>query len=148
MGISKDSSPPPPGRRVLDSDELGLLLLLLIGSGDPRHGYDLIKDVKARSGGNYAPSPGILYPRLGLMVDQGLLTSAAPDEARRAYGLTGARPEARWRPDAGAPARRGRNRRRGGPQDREAIGRRRGCKTALRRSSQPAADFVFILRRQ
>jgi DNA-binding PadR family transcriptional regulator len=89
MGISKDSSPPPPGRRVLDSDELGLLLLLLIGSGDPRHGYDLIKDVKARSGGNYAPSPGILYPRLGLMVDQGLLTSAAPDEARRAYGLTG-----------------------------------------------------------
>ncbi|ATU92960.1 PadR family transcriptional regulator [Phyllobacterium zundukense] len=75
-------------RRMLDSDELGLLLLLLIEGSDPRHGYDLIKEIKRRSGETYAPSSGIVYPRLALMMDQDLLQSSAPDVQKRAYHLT------------------------------------------------------------
>lgn len=81
-------TPSSSGRRMVDSDELGLLLLLLLENGEQRHGYDLIKEIKNRSGGNYAPSSGIVYPSLALLMKQDLLTSAAHDDQRRAYLIT------------------------------------------------------------
>ncbi|MFF0951729.1 PadR family transcriptional regulator [Rhizobium leguminosarum] len=77
----------PAGRRMLDGDELGYLLLLLMEGEVPRHGYDLIKEIKTRSGGNYAPSSGIVYPKLSTMMDQMLLSSSAPSDQKRAYVL-------------------------------------------------------------
>ena len=50
-------------RKMFDGAELRLILLALIGE-QPRHGYDLIKAIEERSGGAYAPSPGVVYPTI------------------------------------------------------------------------------------
>ena len=50
-------------RRMFDAGELALVLLHLT-DGHLRHGYDLIREVEALTGGAYAPSPGIIYPTL------------------------------------------------------------------------------------
>ena len=75
-------------RRMLDGDELGLLLMLILDGDDARHGYDLIREIKTRSGGNYAPSSGIVYPRLALMSGLGHIELGEPQEKRRSYSLT------------------------------------------------------------
>lgn len=47
--------------RMLSSDDLQLVLLSLLKE-KPSHGYELIKDIEARSSGFYVPSPGVIYP--------------------------------------------------------------------------------------
>jgi predicted O-methyltransferase YrrM/DNA-binding PadR family transcriptional regulator len=49
--------------RKLGSDDLQLLLLLLL-SERPSHGYVLIRALEQRSAGFYVPSPGMVYPAL------------------------------------------------------------------------------------
>src|SRR5215207_7065928 len=58
--------------RLFDRDELRLLLLQLIAE-EPRHAYDLIKAMEERSAGHYSPSPGVVYPALSLLADEGLI---------------------------------------------------------------------------
>jgi DNA-binding PadR family transcriptional regulator len=53
----------------------------------PRHGYDLIRELEERSGGYYSPSPGTVYPTLQMLEDMGLVHSRE-DEGRRIYELT------------------------------------------------------------
>ncbi len=53
----------------------------------PLHGYELIQQVTARSGGAWRPSPGSVYPAFQLMEDQGLIRSEET-EGRRVYQLT------------------------------------------------------------
>ena len=60
--------------------------MLLLKEGHS-HGYDLIKDLKTRSGGKDVPSSGIVYPRLATMVEAGYVTSETKGK-RRAYRLT------------------------------------------------------------
>ena len=72
--------------RVLDSAELRLVLLKLIGD-EPRHGYELIKAIEALSGGHYAPSPGMVYPTLTLLADLGQVAET-PDGSRKRYAIT------------------------------------------------------------
>src|SRR3546814_7836503 len=57
-------------RRMFDSGELRLVLLKLIAD-EPRHGYDLIRQVEELTSGAYAPSPGVIYPTLTLLDDMG-----------------------------------------------------------------------------
>ncbi|WP_156927144.1 PadR family transcriptional regulator [Azospirillum halopraeferens] len=76
-------------RRVFDSGELRLLLLKLIAD-QPRHGYDIIRAVEELSGGAYAPSPGVVYPTLSLLEEQGLITPADPEGGRKAFTVTAA----------------------------------------------------------
>ncbi|MEF0942965.1 PadR family transcriptional regulator [Rhizobium sp. BR 362] len=90
MPAEKNHSQQTSSRRVLDSEELGLLLMLLIEGTDGRHGYDLIKEIKNRSGAIYAPSSGIVYPRLTILVETGYLAASSPEEQRRTYELTAA----------------------------------------------------------
>ena len=60
----------PRGRsRMFGSGELRLVLLGLVGEA-PRHGYELIKAIEELSGGNYAPSPGVVYPTMQLLLDE------------------------------------------------------------------------------
>ncbi len=70
-------------RGLFDGDELRLVLLSLIAE-KPRHGYDLIKEIEERSGGVYAPSPGVIYPTLTMLQDMGLIgeTDAARGHAQ------------------------------------------------------------------
>jgi DNA-binding PadR family transcriptional regulator len=53
----------------------------------PLHGYELIQQITARSGGAWRPSPGSIYPALQLLEDQGLIRGEQA-EGRRVYQLT------------------------------------------------------------
>ncbi|WP_429592764.1 PadR family transcriptional regulator [Sphingomonas zeicaulis] len=74
-------------RRLFDGGELKLVLLRLIAD-QPRHGYDLIREVEERTGGAYAPSPGVVYPTLTLLADMGLIEEAAEGGSRKAFAIT------------------------------------------------------------
>jgi DNA-binding PadR family transcriptional regulator len=83
-----------PGRRgrggrarVFASGELRLVLLALVAEV-PRHGYELIKAVEELTGGAYAPSPGVVYPTLNLLTDEGVIAEQAGEGSRRAYSVT------------------------------------------------------------
>ena len=78
----------PGGRgRMFGSGELRLVVLGLI-SQQPRHGYQLIKAIEELSGGSYAPSPGIVYPTVQLLADEGLIEDVVGEGARKTYGVT------------------------------------------------------------
>ncbi|MDB5623589.1 MAG: PadR family transcriptional regulator [Devosia sp.] len=74
--------------RMLASGDLRLVALYLIDQ-QPRHGYDLMKAVEERSGGFYAPSPGVVYPALTFLEEAGYVTSAA-DGNKKLYTITDA----------------------------------------------------------
>jgi DNA-binding PadR family transcriptional regulator len=74
-------------KRMFESGELRLVLLKLIAD-EPRHGYDLIRAVEELTGGEYAPSPGVIYPTLTLLQDMGLIEEAAGEGARKPFQAT------------------------------------------------------------
>ncbi|WP_091145583.1 PadR family transcriptional regulator [Novosphingobium sp. CF614] len=74
-------------KRLFDQAELQALLLALIVEA-PRHGYDLIREIEAISGGDYAPSPGVVYPALTYMEESGLIAIVAEEGARKSYQAT------------------------------------------------------------
>jgi DNA-binding PadR family transcriptional regulator len=74
-------------RRMFESGELRLVLLKLIAD-EPRHGYDLIRAVEDLTGGEYAPSPGVVYPTLTLLQDMGLIEEAAGEGPRKSFQVT------------------------------------------------------------
>src|SRR5271154_2576162 len=67
--------------RMFDNGELRLVILAL-GAEKPRHGYEIIKALGERVGGDYSPSPGVVYPTLTLIEDMGY-ASASGDEGGR-----------------------------------------------------------------
>jgi DNA-binding PadR family transcriptional regulator len=78
--------------RKLASGDLQLVLLALL-EHEPRHGYELMRALEERSGGFYAPSPGMIYPALTLLEEleyasvevQGTKKLYAITEAGRAH---------------------------------------------------------------
>jgi DNA-binding PadR family transcriptional regulator len=74
-------------RRMFESGELRLVLLKLIAD-EPRHGYDLIRAIEELTGGEYAPSPGVIYPTLTLLQDMGLIEEAPVEGARKPFQVT------------------------------------------------------------
>ena len=76
-------------RRMFDGGELRLVLLKLIAD-EPRHGYDLIRQIEELTGGAYAPSPGVVYPTITMLDDMGFIAQqheaqlAAVEHATRA----------------------------------------------------------------
>lgn len=72
--------------RKLSSSDLQLLLLLLL-SKQPAHGYELIKSLEERSDGFYVPSPGMIYPALTYLEEIGL-ASVQAEGAKKLYQLT------------------------------------------------------------
>lgn len=75
------------GGRMFAGGELRLLLLHLVAQ-QPRHGYDLIRAVGELAGGEYAPSPGVVYPTLNLLVDEGLIAEEVGEGPRKAFAAT------------------------------------------------------------
>ena len=69
------------------SEELRLVLLSLIAE-QPRHGYDLIREIEERTAGGYAPSPGIVYPTLTMLQDMGLIAEEGAAGTRKVYAAT------------------------------------------------------------
>ncbi|MGI8930847.1 MAG: PadR family transcriptional regulator [Sphingomicrobium sp.] len=74
-------------RRMFGAGELRLVLLKLIAD-EPRHGYDLIRAIEELTGGDYAPSPGVVYPTLTMLTDMGLIEEAPADGSRKAFAAT------------------------------------------------------------
>lgn len=75
-------------RRLFEGNELRLILLKLIDD-EPRHGYDLIREIERLSGGAYAPSPGVVYPTLTLLADMDLSSEQTGDGgSRKLFAIT------------------------------------------------------------
>ena len=74
-------------RRMFESGELRLVLLKLIAD-EPRHGYDLIRAIEELTGGEYAPSPGVVYPTLTLLQDMALIEESPGEGPRKSFQAT------------------------------------------------------------
>ncbi len=80
----------PPRRdrkRMFEGGELRLVLLKLIAD-EPRHGYQLIKAIEELTEGDYAPSPGIVYPTLTLLEDMGLIAEKKSKDSKKVFEAT------------------------------------------------------------
>lgn len=77
-----------PGRkRMFEGGELRLVLLKLIAD-EPRHGYDLIRAIEEMTGGEYAPSPGIVYPTLTMLDEMGLIDEQKSKDSKKVFAVT------------------------------------------------------------
>src|SRR6202044_106664 len=73
-------------RRLFDYGDLRYILLQMI-IDKPSHGYDLIKALEERMGGGYSPSPGVIYPTLTMLEEQGYADVTA-DGGKKLYRAT------------------------------------------------------------
>ncbi|MFC0139960.1 PadR family transcriptional regulator [Erwinia mallotivora] len=73
--------------KMLDASDIRLLILHFVSQGTA-HGYELIKSVEELSKGEYAPSPGIIYPGLSLLEELEYIRSDGPQSGRKAFSLT------------------------------------------------------------
>lgn len=60
-------------QRFFGHGELRLVILDIL-TRNASHGYELIKEIENLTCGNYSPSPGVIYPTLDLLQDQGLIS--------------------------------------------------------------------------
>ena len=74
-------------KRMFEGGELRLVLLKLIAD-EPRHGYELIKAVEDLTDGEYAPSPGVVYPTLTMLEDIGFIAEQKSKDSKRVYEAT------------------------------------------------------------
>ncbi|BEU98703.1 PadR family transcriptional regulator (plasmid) [Acidovorax sp. DW039] len=56
----------------------------------PSYGYELIKHIEVLVGGDYSPSPGVIYPTLTYLVDMGWATVHDGEGGRKQYTITSA----------------------------------------------------------
>lgn len=73
--------------RMFDNGDLRLIIMLLL-SERPRHGYEIIKALADRVGGGYSPSPGVVYPTLTLLEELGHAAVTEERGGRKLYTLT------------------------------------------------------------
>jgi DNA-binding PadR family transcriptional regulator len=74
--------------RMFDGGELRLVILKLVAE-KPRYGYEIIKELGERVGGDYSPSPGVVYPTLTMLEEMGLASASQDPQGRKLYTLTG-----------------------------------------------------------
>jgi DNA-binding PadR family transcriptional regulator len=58
------------------------LAVLRLLADEPRNGYQLMQTIEERSGGEWRPSPGSMYPTLSQLEDEALIRSAEADGSR------------------------------------------------------------------
>lgn len=73
------------GKRMGRGNVRAAILALL--AEKPMHGYQIIREIEVRTGGNWKPSAGSVYPTLQLLADEGLV-DAEMAEDRKTYSLT------------------------------------------------------------
>jgi DNA-binding PadR family transcriptional regulator len=72
------------GRRRRGDVRTAVLLLL---AEEPRNGYQLMQEIEERSGGDWRPSPGSVYPTLSQLEDESLIRATEVDGAK-AFEIT------------------------------------------------------------
>src|SRR5690242_8359115 len=73
--------------RFLEHGDLRFVVLALIAE-QPAHGYELIKALEERTGGAYRPSPGVIYPLLAMLEDEGFVRPVSAEGGRKAFEIT------------------------------------------------------------
>jgi DNA-binding PadR family transcriptional regulator len=73
--------------RLFGQGDLRLVVLELLQER-PRHGYEVIKAIEERVGGDYSPSPGVIYPTLTLLAEIGHAQVTAQEGDRKQYAIT------------------------------------------------------------
>jgi DNA-binding PadR family transcriptional regulator len=73
--------------RMFDSGELRLVILALVAE-KPCYGYEIIKAIEERLSGGYAPSPGVVYPTLTLLEEEGYATVSTVEGTKKLYTVT------------------------------------------------------------
>jgi DNA-binding PadR family transcriptional regulator len=62
-------------------------VILDLVKDEPRHGYDIIREIEAMSYGFYKPSPGVVYPTLQMLEEMGYARSNEQD-GKKVYSIT------------------------------------------------------------
>ncbi len=75
-----------PPHRARRGAVVGSILLLL--DEQPRHGYEIIEELEARSEGAWRPSPGSIYPALRRLEARGLVAGEDDENGKRIYSIT------------------------------------------------------------
>jgi len=73
--------------RFFEHGDLRVVVLALLEE-QPRHGYELIKELEERTGGAYRPSPGVVYPTLAMLEDEGLIRQTEAEGGRKRFEIT------------------------------------------------------------
>jgi DNA-binding PadR family transcriptional regulator len=73
--------------RFFDHGDVRLVVLKLIAE-QPRYGYELIKAIEEASGGAYSPSPGVIYPTLTQLEEQGYASASDGGGGKRLFTIT------------------------------------------------------------
>ncbi|BCU54039.1 PadR family transcriptional regulator [Enterobacter kobei] len=66
------------------------LLILDILTHSVSHGYELIKAIEQLTHGHYTPSPGVIYPTLDFLQEQGFIVIDEEDGGRKKIAITAA----------------------------------------------------------
>lgn len=74
-------------QRLFEQGEMRLVVLHLLASG-PQHGYELIKGLQHLAGGDYTPSPGVIYPTLSLLEEMELIALDSAEGGKKRFGIT------------------------------------------------------------
>ena len=85
MDLSLFGSSPQGGRRRRRGEARAAILALL--AEQPMHGYEIMQQLNVRTGGMWRPSPGVVYPTLRMLKNEGLVV----DEdigGRRVFSLS------------------------------------------------------------
>jgi DNA-binding PadR family transcriptional regulator len=72
--------------RLFDNGELRFVILKLVAE-KPSYGYEIIKAIEERLSGGYAPSPGVVYPTLTMLEEEGYATSST-ESGKKLYTVT------------------------------------------------------------
>jgi DNA-binding PadR family transcriptional regulator len=75
--------------RLFEQGDLKLVVLSLLQER-PRHGYEIIKAIEELAGGDYSPSPGVIYPTLTLLEEIGQATITQESGGKKQYGISSA----------------------------------------------------------
>lgn len=73
--------------RFFEHGDLRMVVLAMLEE-QPRHGYELIKELEERTGGAYRPSPGVVYPTLAMLEDEGLIRQTEAEGGRKRFQIT------------------------------------------------------------
>jgi DNA-binding PadR family transcriptional regulator len=72
--------------RLLRRGDIRVLVLEVL-SKQPMHGYEVVKEISGIFGGLYSPSPGIVYPTLQWLEDEGYI-GITEKGGKKTYKLT------------------------------------------------------------
>lgn len=74
-------------RRLFEHGDLRVVLLAFVEK-KPSYGYELIKAIEEATSGLYVPSPGVIYPTLSLLEEQGYIETIEGEKGRKSFQIT------------------------------------------------------------